>query len=130
MPHIEKHTPGHFCWVELVTTDQSAAESFYSKIFGGSAHNIPIGPHEVHTIFQLEDARRPQPARFVPHSSSKAFGLTGVFPSPCKARTEPPHALPNWAARSSPGPLTWEMRAAWPFCKIPPEPPSPSGSRT
>ncbi len=54
MLNIEHHPPGNFCWVELVTTDQSAAESFYAKIFGWSANNIPNGPNEVYTIFQLE----------------------------------------------------------------------------
>ena len=54
MPTIEKHTPGSFCWVELATTNQPAAESFYCKIFGWSADNIPIGPSEVYTIYQLE----------------------------------------------------------------------------
>ena len=54
MQLIEKHSPGNFCWVELATTDQSAAESFYCKIFGWSANNIPMGPDGVYTIFQLE----------------------------------------------------------------------------
>jgi uncharacterized protein len=54
MPHIQKHAPGSFCWVELATTDQPAAEAFYEKIFGWSANNIPIGPDGVYTIFQLE----------------------------------------------------------------------------
>jgi len=54
MPKIDKHAPGNFCWVELTTTDQSAAESFYCRIFGWSANKIPIGPNEVYTIYQLE----------------------------------------------------------------------------
>jgi len=54
MANIEVHAPGNFCWVELATTDQSAAESFYTKIFGWSANNIPMGPDSVYTIFQLE----------------------------------------------------------------------------
>jgi len=54
MPHIAKHSPGNFCWVELATTDQSAAQAFYAKIFGWSANNIPMGPDGVYTIFQLE----------------------------------------------------------------------------
>src|SRR5258708_1420942 len=66
MPTIEKHAPGNFCWVELATTDQSAAQAFYAKIFGWSANNIPMGPagagstssaqlkNDVYTIFQLE----------------------------------------------------------------------------
>ena len=54
MPHIQKHPPGNFCWVELVTTDQPAAEAFYAKIFGWSANNISVGPDGVYTIFRLE----------------------------------------------------------------------------
>jgi len=54
MPHIAKHAPGNFCWVELATTDQPAAQAFYEKIFGWSADNMPIGADSVYTIFQLE----------------------------------------------------------------------------
>ena len=56
MPNIEKHAPGDFCWIELATTDQTAAQAFYSKIFGWSANNMPIGPNEVYTIFELPGA--------------------------------------------------------------------------
>ena len=54
MPTIEKHAPGNFCWVELATTDQPAAESFYCKIFGWSSDHMNMGTGEIYTIFQLE----------------------------------------------------------------------------
>src|SRR3979490_2153380 len=54
MPNIERHAPGEFCWVELATTNQAAAQAFYAQIFGWSAKNMPTGPDEVYTIFQLE----------------------------------------------------------------------------
>src|SRR5436189_5261595 len=54
MPNIEKHAPGAFCWAELATTDQNAAINFYSKIFGWSANNMPMGPNDCYTIFRLE----------------------------------------------------------------------------
>jgi len=54
MPHIQRHALGSFCWVELASTDQPAAEAFYAKIFGWSANNMPVGPDGVYTIFQLE----------------------------------------------------------------------------
>src|ERR1700686_3121492 len=54
MPTIEKHAPGNFCWIELATTDQNAAISFYSKIFGWAANNMPMGPDDFYTIFRLE----------------------------------------------------------------------------
>ena len=52
MPLIEKHTPGSFCWFELATTDQAAAKSFYTSLFGWSSKDSPIGPSEVYTTFQ------------------------------------------------------------------------------
>jgi uncharacterized protein len=54
MAIIEKHAPGSFCWVELATTDQTAAAEFYSKIFGWTPNNMPTGPNDVYTIFRLE----------------------------------------------------------------------------
>jgi predicted enzyme related to lactoylglutathione lyase len=54
MSNIEKHAPGDFCWVELATTDQAAAQAFYAQIFGWAAKDFPIGPNELYTIFELE----------------------------------------------------------------------------
>ena len=53
MANIEKHTPGNFSWIELATTDQTAANNFYSKIVGWSFNDYPMGPKEVYTIFQV-----------------------------------------------------------------------------
>jgi len=54
MPHIEKHPPGTFCWIELATTDQDAAKNFYGKLFGWGAHDFPMGPNDFYSMFQLE----------------------------------------------------------------------------
>src|ERR1700732_117703 len=54
MPNIEKHVLGEFCWIELATTDQAAAQAFYAKIFGWSANNLPMGPNDFYTIFELQ----------------------------------------------------------------------------
>jgi len=54
MANIAKHAPGAFSWIELATTDQTAAKDFYAKIFGWSSQDFPIGPNEVYTIFQVE----------------------------------------------------------------------------
>ena len=54
MTNIEKHAPGNFSWIELATNDQAAAKDFYSKIFGWTSNDYPIGPGQVYTIFQLE----------------------------------------------------------------------------
>jgi predicted enzyme related to lactoylglutathione lyase len=54
MPNIDKHDPGSFSWVELSTTDQNAAKSFYSSLFGWGIHDHPMGPAGVYTIFQVD----------------------------------------------------------------------------
>jgi predicted enzyme related to lactoylglutathione lyase len=54
MTHIDKHPAGSFCWIELATTDQTAAKSFYSSLFGWSPQDSPIGPGEFYTIFKLD----------------------------------------------------------------------------
>src|SRR5262249_18598813 len=55
MANIEKHAPGNFSWIELATTDQTAAKDFYAKIFGWSFKDYPTGPNEVYTLFQVEE---------------------------------------------------------------------------
>lgn len=47
--------PGTFCWPELATTDQTAAEQFYSKLFGWRADPVPMGPDMRYTIFKQGD---------------------------------------------------------------------------
>ena len=54
MPKIERHNPGAFCWFELGTTDQNAAKSFYTSLFGWSVTEYPMGPSGVYTTFQLQ----------------------------------------------------------------------------
>jgi predicted enzyme related to lactoylglutathione lyase len=47
--------PGTFCWPELATTDQTAAEQFYSKLFGWRPDAVPMGPDMHYTIFKVGD---------------------------------------------------------------------------
>src|ERR1700676_1881559 len=54
MPHVDKHAPGDFCWIELATTDQNAAKKFYSSLFGWVANDMPMGPDSFYTIFRLQ----------------------------------------------------------------------------
>src|SRR5689334_6534530 len=54
MAIVDKHPPGSFCWIELATTDQSAAKAFYTSLFGWSISEFPMGPGEVYTIFKLD----------------------------------------------------------------------------
>jgi predicted enzyme related to lactoylglutathione lyase len=50
MPHVEKHAPGSFNWIELVTTDLSAAKRFYGALFGWQAEDLEGG---IYTWFKL-----------------------------------------------------------------------------
>jgi len=54
MPNVDKHPAGAFVWVELGTTDQTAAKNFYASLFGWSANDMPMGPGDYYTIFRLE----------------------------------------------------------------------------
>jgi uncharacterized protein len=54
MSNIEKHAPGSFCWIELGTTDQNAAKSFYQALFGWQANDMPMGPGDFYSMFRLE----------------------------------------------------------------------------
>jgi predicted enzyme related to lactoylglutathione lyase len=53
MPNIEKHAPGSFCWIELITTDRQSARNFYGKLFGWDAKDMPISDNDFYTVFQL-----------------------------------------------------------------------------
>jgi predicted enzyme related to lactoylglutathione lyase len=44
---------GSFCWLELGTTDSGAAKNFYSKLFGWTAEDLPMGPDMTYTMFRL-----------------------------------------------------------------------------
>ena len=52
MTNIDKHPAGSFCWIELHTTDQTAAKSFYGSLFGWEAHDNPMGPNDFYTEFK------------------------------------------------------------------------------
>jgi predicted enzyme related to lactoylglutathione lyase len=54
MTHVDKHTGGSFCWIELATTDQKAAKNFYGSLFGWTPQDSPIGPNEVYTLFKVD----------------------------------------------------------------------------
>ena len=46
-------TPGAFCWVELGTTDNEAAKTFYTQLFGWEYEDHPMGPDGVYTMLKL-----------------------------------------------------------------------------
>jgi uncharacterized protein len=54
MANIDRHAPGSFCWIELGTTDQPAAKTFYTSLFGWSVNDFPMGPGQFYSMFQLD----------------------------------------------------------------------------
>jgi predicted enzyme related to lactoylglutathione lyase len=44
---------GSFCWLELGTSNQSAATNFYTSLFGWTAEDMPMGPM-TYTMFRLD----------------------------------------------------------------------------
>lgn len=60
-----RYTPGTFSWTDLTTTDQEAAKSFYSGLFGWEAQDNPVGDGIVYSMMLLDGkavaAISPQP---------------------------------------------------------------------
>jgi len=54
MTNIDRHNAGSFCWIELHTSDQSAAKAFYGALFGWAPEDMPMGPNDFYTIFKLQ----------------------------------------------------------------------------
>ncbi len=54
MPVVERFAPGEFCWIELATSNQDAAKSFYSALFGWTVQDVPTGPANVYSLLQLQ----------------------------------------------------------------------------
>jgi len=47
------HTPGTFTWPELSTTDQKSAVAFYRGLFGWDVNEVPLGPGQTYSMFQM-----------------------------------------------------------------------------
>lgn len=60
-----QYTPGTFNWVDLNTTDQDAAKSFYGELFGWEFTDMPAGEGVVYSMAALDGkwvgAISPQP---------------------------------------------------------------------
>jgi predicted enzyme related to lactoylglutathione lyase len=54
MQETPEYRPGTFCWVELATSDQSAAKNFYTQLFGWTYEDHPMGPGMVYTMLKLD----------------------------------------------------------------------------
>jgi predicted enzyme related to lactoylglutathione lyase len=74
MPHVEKHAPGDFCWIELATTDQFAAKEFYSELFGWTIGEFPMGPKDFYTTFKIDG--RDVAAAYTLRSEQQARGVS------------------------------------------------------
>jgi uncharacterized protein len=69
MAERSSYEPGTFCWVDLATTDQEAAKSFYHELFGWDAEDMPMGDDAMYSMQRLRGkdvaaiAPQPQPQR-------------------------------------------------------------------
>jgi uncharacterized protein len=73
MAHVEKHTAGEFCWIELATTDQLAAKEFYPRLFGWTISEFPLAPNEFYTTFKING--RDVAAAYTLRSEQQARGI-------------------------------------------------------
>lgn len=73
MTNIDKHPAGNFSWVELATSDQAAAKTFYTELFGWSVNEFPMGPDDFYTIFRLQE--RDAAAGYTIRKEEKAMGI-------------------------------------------------------
>lgn len=49
-----RYEPGTFCWVDLATTDQTAAKAFYGALFGWTTSDVPMGDGGTYTMLRLD----------------------------------------------------------------------------
>lgn len=54
--NIDTHAPGTFCWVELMTSDDQAARTFYTSLFGWDVRSIPLPDGATYNMW-LKDGR-------------------------------------------------------------------------
>jgi predicted enzyme related to lactoylglutathione lyase len=53
MSHVDRHAPGSFSWIELGTSDQTAAKAFYTTLLGWTFEDSPMGPGDFYTMFRI-----------------------------------------------------------------------------
>ena len=85
MPHIHQHPAGDFVWVELGTTDQAAAKSFYSSLFRWNTADMPMGPDDYYTMFRLEERDAAAAYTLRPERSGGAPPHWGLYISTASA---------------------------------------------
>ncbi len=92
MAIIESHNPGALTWLELATSDQNAAKSFYSTLFGWGIDDQDMGPAGVYTMFTVEGrnvaaayTQSPQEAAMVPPHWNLYIAVENADASAAKA---------------------------------------------
>ena len=73
MANIDAHPAGSFCWIELHTSDQNAAKSFYNALFGWEAHDNPMGPDSYYTEFKLQGREAAAGCSLLPDERSESI---------------------------------------------------------
>lgn len=53
MQEVTEYKPGTFCWVELGTSDGTAAKNFYTQLFGWDHEDMPMGAEGTYTMLKL-----------------------------------------------------------------------------
>jgi predicted enzyme related to lactoylglutathione lyase len=54
MPEMTSYHPGSFCWIELSTSDGTSARTFYTRLFGWTTKEIPLGDGTVYVMLQKD----------------------------------------------------------------------------
>ena len=52
MPVVTEFPHGSFCWIELTTSDRQAAIDFYTKVFGWTTVEVPMGDDGPYILLQ------------------------------------------------------------------------------
>jgi predicted enzyme related to lactoylglutathione lyase len=86
----DEFVPGRVCWNELLTTDDAAAQKFYSALFGWTAETKDMGPMglyrvQIHAGKQAGGMMR-HPAPGAPPAWLAYFATTDLAASTSKAR--------------------------------------------
>lgn len=73
MAEFTSHAPGTFSWPELSTSDQKAGNAFYAALFGWAIDDMPMGPGDFYTMYQLRG--KPVGAAATQRPDEKQMGI-------------------------------------------------------
>jgi predicted enzyme related to lactoylglutathione lyase len=79
MTVITKHAPGTFCWAELATSNQAAATTFYTRLFGWTHRDSPMPDGTTYTMLEMGGGP-----------------VAALYPQ--NPKMTPPGTPPNWLA--------------------------------